>query len=166
MIQRFLLLLIALGCLSAVSAMNFKKETHRKRAPQFELTTAEGKPVRLADFAGKVVLIDFWATWCAPCKNSIPWINELSEKYKESGLVVLGVSMDEDGWKVVKPFAEQMKIQYPVVLGTKRVAYLYGEIDALPAAFLVDRQQRVAAFHLGAPSRNDIEKHIKLLLEK
>jgi peroxiredoxin len=166
MMQRSLLLLTVLGCLSILPAMNVKKETHRKRAPQFELTTADGKPVRLADYAGKVVLIDFWATWCAPCKGSIPWINELSEKYREAGLVVLGISMDEDGWKAVKPFAEQMKMQYPVVLGTKRVAYLYGEIDALPAAFLVDRQQRVAAFHLGAPSRNDIEKTIKLLLEK
>jgi thiol-disulfide isomerase/thioredoxin len=129
------------------------------------LKNAEGKIVRLSDYSGKVVLIDFWATWCGPCKSSIPWINELSEKYREDGLAVIGISMDEDGWAAVKPFMEQMRMTYPVVMGNKRVAYLYGDVESLPVAFFVDRKQRVAVIHLGPASRKDFEKAIRTLLE-
>ena len=76
---------------------------------------------------------------------------------------MLGVSMDEDGWTPVKPFMDKLPVAYPVVLGNKRVAYLYGEVDSLPLAFLMDRNQRVAAIHLGAPSKKDFERTIKLL---
>src|SRR5215208_350242 len=93
---------ITLLCAGASQAITVKKDVERKRAPDFELRDAEGKVVRLSDYAGKVVLVDFWATWCGPCKSSIPWLIELSEKYKAEGLVVLGVSMDEEGWPAVK----------------------------------------------------------------
>jgi len=147
------------------SAITLKKEDTRKRAPEFELPDAAGKTVRLSDFKGKVVLLDFWATWCGPCRKSMPWMIGLADKYRDAGLVVLGVSMDEDGWPVVGPFMEQLKITYPIVLGTKRVAYLYGDSDALPVAFFIDRQQRVGAIHLGAANRKDVEKTIQTLLE-
>jgi peroxiredoxin len=150
----------------AASAISLKKEAERKRAPDFELKDAEGKVVRLSDYAGKVVLLDFWATWCGPCKSSIPWMIELSEKYKADGFAVIGVSMDEDGWPAVKPFMEKMKITYPILLGNKRVAYLYGDVEALPLAFFVDRNQRVAAIHPGAASRKEFEKTVQALLEK
>ena len=149
---------------AAESAIAVKKEGDRKRAPQFELPSAEGKTVRLADLAGRVVLIDFWATWCAPCKSSIPWMIELSDKYRDAGLTVLGVSMDEDGWPVVKPFVEKMRVSYPILLGNKRTGYLYGDVESLPLAFFVDRNQRVAAIHLGAASRKEFEKAIQTLL--
>ena len=146
-------------------AVNLKKEAERKKAPDFELQDRTGKVVRLTDYAGKVVLIDFWATWCVPCKSSIPWMNELFNKYRDAGFVVLGISMDEQGWDVVKPFAAKLAIQYPVVLGTKRVGYLYGDVNDLPVAFFVDRKQRVAAIHLGAGNRKDFEKAVKALLQ-
>lgn len=148
------------------SAITLKKEEARKRAPEFELPDSSGKTVRLSDFNGKVVLLDFWATWCGPCKKSVPWMIELADKYREAGLVVVGVSMDDDGWLVVKPFIEQMKVTYPILLGTKRVAYLYGDSDTLPVAFFIDRQQRVGAIHLGAANRKDVEKTIQALLER
>jgi peroxiredoxin len=148
-----------------LSAISVKKEQERKKAPEFELKDRDGKTVRLSDFAGKVVLLDFWATWCVPCKTTIPWFNELSAKYGPQGFTVIGVSMDADGWPVVRPFMDKMEMKYPVLLGDKRVAYLYGDVEELPLAFFIDRNHRVAAFHLGPVSRKDLEKTIKALLD-
>lgn len=159
-----LLFAVLMIAASGASAISLKKETDRKRAPNFELADSEGRPVRLSDFAGRVVLVDFWATWCAPCKTSMPWFNELAEKYKEAGLTVIGISIDAEGWAAVKPFLESMRVTYPVVLGNKRVTYLYGDVDAVPVAFFVDRNQRVAAIHSGEASRKDFEKTIRTLL--
>ncbi|MFN0168770.1 MAG: TlpA family protein disulfide reductase [Bryobacteraceae bacterium] len=149
---------------ATISGITLKKEAERKRAPDFELKNGEGKIVRLSDYKGKVVLIDFWATWCGPCKAEIPWLIEMSKKYEADGLVVLGISMDSEGWPVVKPFMEKMSITYPILMGTKRAAYLYGDVDALPVAFFVDREQRVAAIHSGAASRKQFEQAVMALL--
>jgi peroxiredoxin len=145
--------------------ITLKKVAERKKAPEFELKDREGRTVHLSDYKGKVVLLDFWATWCVPCKAEIPWLVELYQKFENAGLVILGISMDQDGWPVVKPFVEKKAVTYPIVLGNKRVAYLYGDVEALPVAFFVDREQRVAAIHLGAASRKQVEATIKALLE-
>jgi len=142
-----------------------RKESGRKHAPDFELVDASGKTVRLSDYAGRVVLLDFWATWCVPCRTEIPWLSELEQKYHDAGLSVIGLSMDEDGWSVVRPFIEKLKVSYPVVIASKRVAYLYGEVDELPLAFFVDRNQRVAAIHLGQGRRDDFERIVGILLD-
>lgn len=155
---------LSIAISSPAWAIKIKKEGQRKRAPQLELKDSEGRTVRLSDYAGKVVLLDFWATWCAPCRTAIPWLIELSKKYEPDGLVVIGISMDEEGWDVVKPLIAEMQIVYPVVIGNPRVAYLYGGVEALPLAFFVDRSQRVAAIHLGPASRKEYEKVIKALL--
>jgi peroxiredoxin len=161
-LHRFLIALLL--TVSSAWAISIKKEGERKRAPDFELKDSEGRIVRLSDYAGKVVLLDFWATWCAPCKSSIPWFIELATKYEADGFAVIGISMDQDGWDAVKPFMAEMRITYPILMGNKRVAYLYGDVDSLPLAFFVDRTQRVAAIHLGAANRKEFEKTIKLLL--
>ena len=167
--MRFLLTWVTLCSLSVAvlgaASPTLKREAERKKAPDFELQDGEGKTVHLSDYQGKVVLIDFWATWCGPCKAEIPWLIELSKKYQDEGLVVLGISMDSDGWTTVKPFVEKMGVSYPILKGTKRVAYLYGDVDALPVAFFVDRQQKVAGIHLGALSRKQCERTVRSLLE-
>jgi len=159
------LVVLSLLLVAPVFAISLKKPADRKVAPAFELKNAAGESVKLADYKGKVVLIDFWATWCLPCKAAMPWMNELADKYKAEGVEILGISMDEDGWNVVKPFIAQMGVKYPIVMGNKRVGYLYGEIDNLPVAFFIDRDQKVAAIHLGAATRNQFESTIQALLK-
>jgi len=158
------LIALTMAISTSLFAITLKKEAERKRAPDFELKDSAGKAVRLSDYAGKVVLLDFWATWCAPCKSSIPWFNELSARYGAEGFTVLGVSMDEDGWAAVKPFMEKVPVNYAVVIGNPRVAYLYGDVKDLPIAFFLDRNQRVAAIHAGAAGKKDFEKTIRSLL--
>ena len=98
----------------------------RTAAPDFTLNNAAGVPVKLSAFRGKVVLLSFWATWCVPCKTEIPWFLDFQKAYKNRGLVVLGVSLDEDGWTSVKPYVDEMKIDYPVMVADKNIARLYG----------------------------------------
>lgn len=157
--------LIAFLAIGMLDAASLKKEKDRKRAPDVELQDASGTTVRISDFKGKVVLLNFWATWCGPCTTEIPWFIEWAEKHKKDGFVVLGVSMDEEGWTPVKPFLEKHKVNYPIVLGSKRAAYLYGDVEELPLTFLIDRDQRVAAIHLGLAKRKEVENQIKTLLE-
>src|SRR5580700_2852280 len=95
-------------------------------APDFTLNDSAGAPVKLSAYKGKVVLLDFWATWCTGCKVEIPWYMEFQSKYEKSGLSTLGVSMDEDGWKSVKPFLEQHKINYPIVIGNSDMGDRFG----------------------------------------
>ena len=109
-----------------------KASKDRNQAPDFTLMDVTGKPVKLSDFKGKVVVLNFWATWCGPCKVEIPWFIEFEQKYKDQGLVVLGVSMDEDGWSSVKPYLESSKVNYRVVIGTDRVGETYGGVESLP----------------------------------
>jgi cytochrome c biogenesis protein CcmG/thiol:disulfide interchange protein DsbE len=165
--MRRTLIVLGLLCLaSGAFALSLKKEDARKHAPEFELKDRTGKSVRLSDYKGKVVLIDFWATWCVPCKAEIPWLVELAKKYQPEGVEVLGISMDEDGWDVVNPFVEKMGIPYPILLGNKRTAYLYGDVEGLPLAFFVDKAGRVAAIQLGPGSRKSFEQTILALMKE
>jgi peroxiredoxin len=142
-----------------------KAEKERKPAPEFALKDATGKTVKLSDYRGKVVLLNFWATWCGPCKIEIPWFMDFEQTYKDKNFAVLGISLDEDGWDAVKPFIEQKKINYRVVIGTEQVALLYGEVDSLPTTFMIDREGRVAAVHVGLVNKSDYQHDILNLLE-
>lgn len=138
----------------------------RTTAPDFELSDASGRPVRLSDFRGKVVMLNFWATWCPPCNVEIPSLVALQQKYRDAGLVVLGVSMDEDGWESVTPFVEKSKINYRVVLGGDEIARRYGDIQSLPTTFLIDRSGRIAATHQGLVDRETCDTQVEVLISE
>src|SRR5579871_7005584 len=157
--------LYSAGPSRAADTAPVKPAGDRKPAPDFALKDADGKVVHLSDYRGKVVLLDFWATWCGPCKIEIPWFIDFQRKDQQKGLVVLGVSMDDDGWQVVKPFVASMKVNYRVLLGTDQTAQLYGGVDALPTTFLIDRQGKIAAVHVGLADRKDFERGIDELLQ-
>src|SRR3954447_12000234 len=146
------------------AAANVKPEQERHPAPGFALKDTNGKTVHIEDYKGKVVLLDFWATWCGPCKVEIPWFVEMQRKNKDRGFEVLGVAMDDEGWEVVKPFIAKMAVNYRILAGTDMTAQAYGGVDALPTTFLIDRTGKIAAVHVGLASRKDFEDGIEQLL--
>jgi peroxiredoxin len=123
----------------------------RNIAPDFELPDQNGQPVNLKSLRGKVVVVNFWATWCGPCKVEIPWFVEFQHKFSQFSVV--GVSMDDDGWKSVKPFLEKHGVNYAVVLGEEALTKMYGGVNALPATFIIDKRGRIAAIHTGVVAR-------------
>jgi cytochrome c biogenesis protein CcmG/thiol:disulfide interchange protein DsbE len=132
--------------------------------PDFQLTDARGHAVSLARYRGKVVVLDFWATWCHGCKTEIPWFMEFAKRYRKQGLEVIGVAMDEDGWKTVMPYVRSKKMNYPVVLGNNAVAREFGAADNLPVTLLIDRQGNVVESHTGVVDRNAWEQRIQELI--
>ncbi len=145
----------------------------RSIAPGFTLTDAHGEQIDLSDLRGKVVLLDFWATWCGGCKREIPWYMEFDEKFRGQGLAVIGVSMDEEGWKVVRPFLARKvdaetggntAMKYPVVIGNDTLAKEYN-LTFMPMTLLIDRQGRIALSHTGVVNKDDFQSHILQLLK-
>ncbi len=133
-------------------------------APDFSLQDLDGRPLNLAGYRGKVVLLDFWATWCTPCRGEIPHFVDLQDKYRDQGLQVIGISMD-DGVKPVREFYRQFKMNYPVGLGNEKVAEAYGGVLGLPITFLVGRDGRVAAKYVGEVQMSTLEQQIVSLLQ-
>ena len=150
---------------SVRAASPVKAGKDRKPAPDFLLKDADGKTVHLEDYKGKVVLLDFFATWCGPCKIEIPWFMEMERKNKDKGFSVVGVSMDDEGWEVVKPFLADLGVNYRVVIGNDATAQIYGGVDALPTTFLIDRNGKIAAVHVGLASKKVFEDGIQELLQ-
>jgi peroxiredoxin len=162
--RRFMGIAMSMALVPVCFAAAITPPNLRKAAPGFALSDAQGASIRLSDYKGKVVLLDFWATWCGGCKVEIPWYVEFEDKYKNSGLAVVGVSMDEDGWKAVKPFLEKTKLNYPVVIGNEDLGKLYG-VDAMPMTLLIDRAGKIASSHVGVVDKAGFESEIRLLLQ-
>ena len=135
-----------------------------KQAPSWTLPGVDGKAVRSAEFAGKVVLLDFWATWCPPCKMEIPGFIELQKQYADKGLVVVGVSIDQDGPSVVREFVKAQGINDPIVMGDAAVQSAFGGIEGVPTTFLIDRTGKIVQKHVGYTSKEEFEAAIKKLL--
>jgi peroxiredoxin len=132
-------------------------------APDFTLQDLSGRSVRLADFKGKVVLVEFWATWCPPCRESIPAMERMHKTYGSKGLVILSISLDAGDWADVKEFAEAAGITYRVLKGTDEVMEQY-MVRSIPSAFLVNRQGLIAKQYIGGGYDDYIEKEIRSLL--
>lgn len=133
-------------------------------APDFILTSLDGKTVKLSDFRGKAVLLNFWATWCEPCKIEMPWFVDLQKKYGPQGLQVLGVAMDDASPKEIAGFAQKLNVNYPVLLGKEAVGDQYGGIPYLPSTFYISRDGKVVDRVFGLVSRSEIESNIQKAL--
>ncbi len=134
-------------------------------AAPFSLTEIDGKPVNLASYKGKVVLLDFWATWCVPCQSEIPHFVEFQNNYAAQGFQVVGISMD-DGPDPVRTFYRQYKMNYPVAMGSTELAQSYGGILGLPVTFLIDRNGHVAANYRGQTDTAVIQQRLEALLKQ
>lgn len=132
-------------------------------APDFTLTDLDGKKVSLSDYKGKVVLLDFWATWCTPCREEIPHFVEMQNKYGPQGFQVIGISMDDDA-KPVREFYQKYNLNYPVAIGDDKLAERFGGILGLPVNFIIDRQGRISAKHLGATQVSVFDDNVSKLL--
>jgi thiol-disulfide isomerase/thioredoxin len=133
-----------------------------KQAPAFALTSLDGKKVTLADYKGRPVLVNFWATWCGPCKVEMPWFEEFRKQYAAQGFEVLGLTDDADAGKdVIQKVAHKAGVSYPILLTDGKVQTAYGGMDVLPMSFYVDRNGVVVEQTAGLGSKDQIEANIK-----
>ena len=138
-----------------------------KTAPDFQLLDLEGKTVRLADLRGKAVLLNFWATWCPPCKLEMPWFVELQKQYGPQGLQIVGVAMDEgNAHDAVAKFTKEIGVNYTILLGNDKVADQYGGVDALPTTFYIGRDGKIVSRVFGLVSHREIEENIRAALKQ
>jgi len=132
-------------------------------APDFSLTDLSGQTLALSHYRGKVVLLDFWATWCDPCRDEIPHFIDMQNRYGPHGLQVIGISMDDDE-TLARDFYRQFKMNYPVAMGNADLAGQYGGILGLPITFIIDREGRIVSRHIGATDPSVFETEVRELL--
>ena len=162
--KKILIGILLVGLMGAGSAAS-AKEGPRPPAAGFSLKTVQGGSVQLFSLKGKVVLLDFWATWCPPCRAEIPHFKELYGQYRGKGLEVIGVALDEGGEKDVAPFVKQNQMDYPVTAtGSQELAQDYGGVRGIPTTFLIDKQGKIAKKYIGYQEKQVFEKEIQALL--
>jgi thiol-disulfide isomerase/thioredoxin len=133
-------------------------------APDFTLQSLDGKNMTLSDLRGKAVLLNFWATWCGPCKIEMPWFVELQKEYGPQGLQVVGVAMDDSSKEDIAKFAKDMGVNYPVLLGKEAVGDAYGGVPALPESFFIGRDGKIVDKIIGIKGKAEIEDAVKKAL--
>jgi thiol-disulfide isomerase/thioredoxin len=134
-------------------------------APDFALETLDGKTLRLSDLRGKAVLLNFWATWCGPCKIEMPWFVDLQKQYGSQGLQIVGVAMDDASKEDIGKFAKDMGVNYPILIGKESVGDQYGGVPALPESFLISRDGKIVDKIIGLRGKADIEDAVKKTLD-
>jgi len=133
-------------------------------APDFTLESLDGKSMKLSDLRGKAVLLNFWATWCGPCKIEMPWFVELQKQYADQGLQIVGVAMDDSSKEDIAKFARDMGVNYPVLIGKEAVGEAYGGVPALPETFFIARDGKIVDRIIGLKGRSEIEDSIRKAL--
>jgi cytochrome c biogenesis protein CcmG/thiol:disulfide interchange protein DsbE len=134
-------------------------------APDFSLVNAKGGNIKLSDYRGKVVIVDFWATWCPPCRKGIPDLIDIKKQYGDA-VAIIGISVDTDSKGEVVPFIQRMGINYPIVYSTPEVVQAYGGIDGIPTSFVVDKSGKIVDMHVGLVPKEDFTAVIDKLLNK
>jgi thiol-disulfide isomerase/thioredoxin len=135
-----------------------------KPAPDFTLESLEGKNIQLSGYKGQAVLLNFWATWCGPCKVEMPWFVELQKEYGPQGLQIVGVAMDDSSKEDIAKFVKEMGVNYPILLGKEAVGDQYGGVNVLPTTFFIDRDGKIVAREFGLQSRSLFVDNIKKAL--
>ena len=134
--------------------------------PDFSLLDINGTTVKLSDFKGKVVVLNFWATWCGPCKKEIPDFIELQNLYGKDGLQFIGVAIDQEGLSVIKPFSEKLKINYPTLVGNDEVFAKFGGRDAIPVTILIDKKGMIKTTYIGMRKKEALEEMVLALMKE
>jgi cytochrome c-type biogenesis protein len=149
----------------AAAAADLIPEAERPPAPDFAVTREDGSALPGSELRGRVVVVNFWATWCGPCRLEIPYFNRIYQEYRARGVEFIGVSVDEGGWKDIRAFVKEQPIEYTVVLdANQKAADAFGGLPGLPVTFILDRQGRIAAKHIGITDADDLRQSIEALL--
>lgn len=136
------------------------------KARDFEVTLVNGDSFTLSNQRGNVVLLNIWATWCAPCREEMPDFVDLYEKYRDQGLVILGVSVDKQGESVVKPFMEEYNVNYPIVIDRGTIMDKYGPTMSIPTTYIIGKKGNLKYFAVGALTKKELEPRLQALLDK
>jgi thiol-disulfide isomerase/thioredoxin len=156
----FLLAALAVGCTSGDTGQGLSGG-----APDFLLPAVDGSMVRLSDHSGKVIIVDFWATWCPPCVEMLPVLSKLHRNFSDKGLVVLGISLDRDGLGALGTFVHENMIPYKVLLGDDKVSRSFGGVSSIPTLFIVDREGRLVRKLTGYHSYGELKDQVSKYLE-
>jgi len=151
--------------MSRRSSAPMPRITKSSLAPDFTLESLDGKSMRLSDLRGKAVLLNFWATWCGPCKIETPWLVELQNQYGSQGLQVVGVEMGDDAKDDIAKFTKDMGVNYPMLIGKEAVGEAYGGVPALPETFFIGRDGKILDKIIGLRGKGEIEDSIKKALD-
>jgi peroxiredoxin len=138
----------------------------QKPAPDFSLPDINGTTVKLSDFKGKVVVLNFWATWCAPCRKEIPDFIEMQNQYGKDGLQFVGIAIDQEGVQVIKPYADKAKMNYPVLVGDDAVFAKFGGSNAIPVTLLIDKKGTIRNTYVGMKPKAALEEMVLALMRE